>query len=289
MTSSAHLEEIWAEFMRTHSQAQRRLLIEAYVPLVKVTVDRLGIPTRSLLEVDDLIGYGMLGLINAIDRYDPTRGISFEAFASPRIRGAVIDQLRALNWFSRSALQRIKQVEQTMAELERRLGRPARDEEMATALGVSLRRYRRMLQEVGTVILSLDSPLHAPESDGDHYSLGDALEDHATPEPASAVERRELLQALSQAIEHLPRRERLLLALYYVEGLSMSEIGKILGISQSRVSQLHTQTLLHLRISLGLHEPQHKRGSYTSTRSTSTHEHARQIDSLAHQQVPTVP
>ncbi|GER83408.1 sigma 28 (flagella/sporulation) [Thermogemmatispora aurantia] len=289
MTSSAHLEEIWAEFMRTHSQAQRRLLIEAYVPLVKVTVDRLGIPTRSLLEVDDLIGYGMLGLINAIDRYDPTRGISFEAFASPRIRGAVIDQLRALNWFSRSALQRIKQVEQTMAELERRLGRPARDEEMAAALGVSLRRYRRMLQEVGTVILSLDSPLHAPESEGDLYSLGDALEDHATPEPASAVERRELLQALSQAIEHLPRRERLLLALYYVEGLSMSEIGKILGISQSRVSQLHAQTLLHLRISLGLHEPQHKRGSYTSTRSTSTHEHARQIDSLAHQQVPTVP
>ncbi|WP_052890097.1 FliA/WhiG family RNA polymerase sigma factor [Thermogemmatispora carboxidivorans] len=289
MTSSAHLEEIWAEFIRTHSQAQRRLLIEAYVPLVKVTVDRLGIPARSLLEADDLIGYGMLGLINAIDRYDPTRGISFEAFASARIRGAVIDQLRALNWFSRSAMQRIKQVEQTMAELERRLGRPARDEEMAAALGVSLRRYRRMLQEVGTVILSLDSPLHTPESDGDHYSLGEALEDQATPEPASTVERRELLQALSQAIEHLPRRERLLLALYYVEGLSMSEIGRTLGISQSRVSQLHAQTLLHLRISLGLHEQQHRRGRRTSTRSTSAHEHARQIDSLAHQQVPTVP
>lgn len=164
MTSSAHLEEIWAEFIRTHSQAQRRLLIEAYVPLVKVTVDRLGIPARSLLEADDLIGYGMLGLINAIDRYDPTRGISFEAFASARIRGAVIDQLRALNWFSRSAMQRIKQVEQTMAELERRLGRPARDEEMAAALGVSLRRYRRMLQEVGTVILSLDSPSIRPRA-----------------------------------------------------------------------------------------------------------------------------
>jgi RNA polymerase sigma factor for flagellar operon FliA len=257
MSSPAHLAAIWAEFMRTRGQALRRALIEAYAPLVKVTVDRLGIPPRSIIEAEDLISYGMVGLINAIDRYDPTRGISFEAFAVARIRGAVIDQLRAINWCSRSALARIKRVEKTVAELEKRLGRPPRDQEIAAALGISLKRYRRLLMEMGAVILSLDMPLsggYAGERDHEALSLGEALEDQNALEPAREAERQELIRLLRQAIERLPDRERLLLALYYVEGLSMSEIARVMGLSQSRVSQLHTQTLLRLRASIGAYE-----------------------------------
>jgi RNA polymerase sigma factor for flagellar operon FliA len=288
MSSPAHLEDVWAEFARTRHQTLRRLLIEAYAPLVRVTVDRLGIPPRSIIEAEDLISYGMVGLINAIDRFDPARGASFEAFAVSRIRGAVIDQLRALNWFSRSAMARIRQAEATMAELEKRLGRPPRDEEMAAALGISLRRYRRMLMEMGTVILSLDTPLHtASESEGEPLSLGESLEDQNAPEPAREVERQELLQMLSRAIEQLPERERLLLALYYVEGLSMSEIGKVMAISQSRVSQLHTQALLHLRVQIGAHEAHEAHPSAAQGRRRHRSHEARG-GSQARQHIPSV-
>src|SRR5712692_5461536 len=184
MSVSATVGSTWTEFVATRCSTLRDELIMAYTPLVRLVVGKLGIPPTSLLEADDLISYGTIGLINAIDRFDPTRGVRFEAFATVRIRGAVIDQLRALNWLPRSALTRIRQIESALSTLEQLLGRPAQEEEAAAAEGVSTDRYRQMRREVDITILSLDAPLGLlPQLDG-VASLGDLLEDHDLLGPA---------------------------------------------------------------------------------------------------------
>src|SRR5437763_13986513 len=152
MNSSVIINDIWTEFVATRRPQLRDELITEYAPLVRFLVSRLGIPPTPLLEAEDLISYGMIGVINAIDRFDPERGVRFEAFATSRIRGAVIDQLRALNWLPRSAVARVKQVETVLATLEQRLGRPAKEQEAAAELGVSIDRYRQMLLEMGMVV-----------------------------------------------------------------------------------------------------------------------------------------
>src|SRR5262249_16769584 len=135
------MQSIWEEFVQHNNPELRHMLITAYAPLVRFVVGRLGIPSTGLLETEDLVSYGMIGLINAIDRYDPSRGVRFEAFASVRIRGAVIDQLRTLNWLPRSVISRIRQIESTLATLEQKLGRPAREDEVAKEIGVTTERY----------------------------------------------------------------------------------------------------------------------------------------------------
>lgn len=247
MSVSASVDDVWAEFVATRRSDLRDELIVEYAPLVRFVVGRLGIPPTSILDAEDLISYGVIGLINAIDRFDPSRGIRFEAFATPRIRGAVIDQLRTLNWLPRSAVTRVRQVESALAELEQRLGRPAKEEEVATELQVSVERYRQMLQEASTMILSLDAPLSILPTDDSVATLADLLEDIGEPGPAEHFERHETIQTLSQAIEQLPSREQMLLSLYYEEELTMKEISKLLHVSESRVCQLHMQAILRLR------------------------------------------
>jgi RNA polymerase sigma factor FliA len=246
--------DIWTEFALTRRPELRERLITSYIPLVRFVVSRLGIPSTSLLEADDLVSYGIIGLINAIDRFDPSRGVRFEAFAAVRIRGAVIDQLRALNWLPRSAMSRIRQVESALATLEQRLGRPAREEEAAAAVGVSTSRYRQMLLDVSMTVMSLDAPLSLLMQDEYVASLRDVLEDHETLGPADEVEQRELLAALSTAIDHLPERERHLLSLYYHEELTMREISKMMGVSESRVCQLHMQAVSRLRSAMSTYQ-----------------------------------
>ncbi|HVB73542.1 MAG TPA: FliA/WhiG family RNA polymerase sigma factor [Ktedonobacteraceae bacterium] len=252
MSVSATIDDIWLEFVATRRPALRDELIVAYAPLVRFVVGRLGIPPTSILDQEDLISYGVIGLINAIDRFDPSRGIRFEAFATSRIRGAVIDQLRSLNWMPRSAVTRVRQVEGALAELEQRLGRTAKEEEVVAELQVSTGRYRQMLQEAGTMILSLDAPLSALPVDDSVTSLADLLEDMGTPGPAEQLEQNEMLQLLSQSIDHLPPRERMLLSLYYQEELTMKEISKLLYVSESRVCQLHMQAILRLRAAMNV-------------------------------------
>jgi RNA polymerase sigma factor FliA len=247
MSVSATINEVWLEFAATRRSELRNDLIVEYAPLVRFVVGRLGIPPTSILDAEDLISYGVIGLINAIDRFDPSRGIRFEAFATPRIRGAVIDQLRTLNWLPRSAVTRVRQVEGALAELEQRLGRHAKEEEVAAELQVSIERYRQMLQEASTMILSLDAPLSALPSDDNMVTLGDLLEDLGAPGPAEHLEQKETIQALGDAIEQLPSREQMLLSLYYEEELTMKEISKLLHVSESRVCQLHMQAILRLR------------------------------------------
>lgn len=254
MVVSAMIDEIWSEFIASRRRELRDELITQYSPLVRYVVGRLGIPQTSLLDADDLISYGIIGLINAIDRFDPARGVRFEAFATARIRGAVIDQLRVLNWLPRSAVARVRQIEAALAELEQRLGRPAKEQEAAADIGVSIQRYRQMLLEMGIVVLSLDAPLGSLMQDDEATSLSDLIEDSALPGPAQQVEHLEILEVLSSAVNRIPERERLLLSLYYREELTMKEISRLMNVSESRVCQLHMQAILRLRSALHLHQ-----------------------------------
>src|SRR5438034_5101897 len=193
----AEIDMIWTKFVKDKNPELRGELITVYAPLVRFVVGRLGIPPTSLLEAEDLVSYGMIGLINAIDRFDPSRGVRFEAFASARIRGAVIDQLRSLNWLPRSAVRRVRHIEAALAKLEQRLGRPAKEEEAATEMGISIDRYRHMLLEVSVTVLSLDAPLGLPAQDDGATSLADLLEDHDMLGPAEEVEQREVVVSLT--------------------------------------------------------------------------------------------
>ncbi len=244
------IDRLWEEFVVQKTPEQRNTLITLYTPLVRFVVGRLGIPPTGLLDPEDLVSYGTIGLINAIDRFDPFRGVRFEAFASVRIRGAVIDQLRSLNWLPRSAISRMRQVEGTLAVLEQRLGRPAKEEEVAKEIGVSTERYRQMLLEMNATVLSLDAPLGSLLQDDEVTSLSELIEDHNSPGPVEQTEQRELIDTLALALDNLPERERLLLALYYEEELTMKEISKILMVSESRVCQLHVQAIMRLRSTL---------------------------------------
>jgi RNA polymerase sigma factor for flagellar operon FliA len=207
-----------------------------------------------MLDADDLLSCGTIGLINAIDRFDPTRGSRFEAFASTRIRGAVIDHLRSLNWLPRTAMARIRQMEYAIANLEQRLGRPPREDEIAEEANISTSRYRQMLQEAGTIVLSLDAPLGPLAQEEGLTSLADLLEDERSLEPGEQVEAQELMARLHVALNELPERERMLLALYYREELTMKEISKIMNVSESRVCQLHIQAILRLRNTLDIQQ-----------------------------------
>lgn len=258
MGVSAAINDIWTQFVATRDPALRDELITEYTPLVRFVVGRLGIPPSCLLDSDDLLSCGIIGLINAIDRYDPSRGSRFESFATARIRGAVIDHLRSLNWLPRSAMARVRQMEYAIASLEQRLGRPPKEEEIAAEANVSPSRYRQMLQEAGTIVLSLDAPLGPLAQDEGITSLADLLEDERSPGPAEQVETQELITLLQVALHQLPERERLLLALYYHEELTMKEISKIMNVSESRVCQLHMQAVLRLRNALHIKQNTHK-------------------------------
>jgi RNA polymerase sigma factor for flagellar operon FliA len=207
-----------------------------------------------MLDAEDLLSCGTIGLINAVDRYDPARGSRFESFATARIRGAVIDHLRALNWLPRTAMARVRQIEYAIANLEQRLGRLPLEEEIAAEAHVTPARYRQMLQEAGTIVLSLDAPLGPLVQDEGITSLADLLEDEHVPGPDEQVEVQELMALLHIALDQLPERERLLLALYYREELTMKEISKIMNVSESRICQLHMQAILRLRNALQIQQ-----------------------------------
>jgi RNA polymerase sigma factor FliA len=244
------VEILWAKYVAQRTFELRNEIITLYSPLVRFVVGRLGIPPTGLLDAEDLVSYGMIGLISAIDRFDPTRGVRFEAFSSVRIRGAVIDQLRSLNWLPRSAISRVRQVESALAILEQRLGRPAKEHEVAEEIGVPTERYRQMLLEMNATVLSLDAPLGSLLQDDEVTSLSELLEDQSSPGPVEQTEHQELTDTLGMAIDHLPEREKLLLTLYYQEELTMKEISKVLSVSESRVCQLHIQAIMRLRSAL---------------------------------------
>ncbi|MFN8535294.1 MAG: FliA/WhiG family RNA polymerase sigma factor [Dehalococcoidia bacterium] len=255
MVVSQEIVSLWPHYVVRREPRVRETLILAYTPLVKYVVDRLAISLPAVLDSEDLVSYGVIGLIDAVERFDPGRGFKFETFAIPRIRGTIIDQLRALDWLPRSARQRAKEIERGIQELRGSLGRMPTDEEVAKYLNMDLDRYHAAVQEAATVTLSLDHVLSTDEDDSP-LSLADLVEDRQAVSLLGAAERGELVGALVRAIEELPERDRMVIALYYNEELTMKEISRVLEISESRVCQLHARAVLKLRASLaGYREP----------------------------------
>jgi RNA polymerase sigma factor for flagellar operon FliA len=219
--------------------------------LVKYVAGRMGSGLPAHVEEADLISYGLSGLISAIERFDLSREIKFETYAITRIRGAIIDELRTLDWVPRSVRARAREFERVNMKLEARLQRAPSDEEMATELGISSEEFQDALMQISnSTIVALDELWNVSDSSGDQVSLLDTLADRGAPDPQVLVDESELRDRIADAIAALPEREKLVVALYYYENLTLREIGEVLGVTESRVSQLHTKAVLRLRSKL---------------------------------------
>ncbi len=205
-----------------------------------------GLPPH--VEEADLISYGLVGLISAIERFDLSRDIKFETYAIMRIKGAIIDELRSLDWVPRSVRARAREVERANAKLEHRLQRAPTDAEIAEEMGITVDELNESLLAIShSSIVALDELWTVSDSSGDQVSLMDTIEDHGAPDPAEALDLGDLKDRIAEAIAQLPEREKLVIALYYYESLTLREIGEVLGVTESRVSQMHTKAVLRLR------------------------------------------
>lgn len=240
-----NLAQLWRRYTENDDRQAREQLILHYARLVKFVVGRLAIWLPPSLQEDDLVGYGIVGLIEAVDRFDLSHEVKFETYAVSRIRGQIIDSLRTLDLMPRSVHRQSKEIENAMAHLCQMLGRIPREKEVASYLGISLERYRHWLVDSNASIISLDQPIIF--DDGEQSTLHDALENKKMPLPTQNLDDEEIKEELAGAIRDLPEREQLLISLYYNDELTMKEIGQVLGVSESRVSQIHAQTMLSLR------------------------------------------
>ncbi|MCW3063518.1 MAG: polymerase, sigma 28 subunit, FliA/WhiG [Solirubrobacterales bacterium] len=219
---------------------------------MKYVAGRMASGLPAHVEEGDLISYGLLGLISAIGRFDLAREIKFETYAIPRIRGAIIDELRSLDWVPRSVRARAREIERASAKLEHRLQRAPTDEEMSAELEISVDDFQESLMQISnSTIAALDELWSVSDASGDQVSLLDTLHDPDAPDPERIVDATELKDRVADAIARLPEREKLVIALYYYENLTLREIGEVLGVTESRISQLHTKAVLRLRGHLG--------------------------------------
>jgi RNA polymerase sigma factor FliA len=243
-------QNLWLQYRRTGDQGLRDRLILTYAPLVKYVAGRLGSGLPAHVDDDDLVSYGLLGLIGAIERFDPGREIKFETYAMARIRGSIIDELRSMDWVPRSVRARARDIERAIGELEARLGRAPTDEEISGKLGLSQDELNESLSEISRTSISALDELWTVSSGGDQIALIDTIEDVQGPNPQSTLAETELKEAMGEAIARLPEREKLVITLYYYEELTLREIGEVLGVTESRVSQLHTKAILRLKARL---------------------------------------
>ena len=242
------LKELWRRYKDGGDQSARERLVVAYSPLVKFVAGRTGARLPSHVDQADLISYGMLGLIEAMERFDPQRQIRFETFAMQRVRGAIIDELRSLDWVPRSVRSHAREIEEANSKLEHELSRPPTDAELSERLGMSEDDLQEALLQISnSSILALEELWMTPDASGDKVSLLDTIEDENATNPQAALDTSEVKDRLSEAIQELPERETLVVALYYFENLTLREIGDVLGVTESRVSQLHSKAVLRLR------------------------------------------
>ncbi|HEY8322835.1 MAG TPA: FliA/WhiG family RNA polymerase sigma factor [Candidatus Baltobacteraceae bacterium] len=226
-------------------ELSREEIVHKYLHLVKYVAGRISVNLPPNVEINDLVNDGILGLIDAIEKYDDARGVKFETYAITRINGAILDALRSLDWVPRAVRQRARELERTHQALEVELGRAPRPDEIAERMGLTPKELDQLLQRVrGTSVLSLEEFL--PNEKGYEIPLVDTLKDDEH-DVTSEVEQREVRNALVDAVEGLPPQERTVIALYYFEGQTLKEIKSALGVSESRVSQIHAQAVIHLR------------------------------------------
>lgn len=243
---------IWAEYKESRSHEIREKLILHYSPLVKYVAGRVSSGLPPSVEFGDLVSYGVFGLLDAIDKYDPERGIKFETYAIARIKGAIIDELRADDWVPRSVRFKARQIERAYVALEGELRRMPTDEEVAEKLGISLDEYLNLLGKLSPIsLVALDELWTVSGDRPDKISLADTVEDVKVKDPSKTYEIEEMKDMIADAINHLPERERIVVSLYYFEGLTMREIGEVLSVTESRVCQMHTKAILRLRARLG--------------------------------------
>jgi RNA polymerase sigma factor for flagellar operon FliA len=240
--------DLWHKFKAEGDQDARNRLILAYAPLVKYVAGRMSSGLPAHIEEADLISYGLLGLIGALERFDPSREIKFETYAIARIKGSIIDELRSLDWVPRSVRSKAREIEKVIALLETRLHRAPTDEEIASELGMPDDEFQTTLTQISnTSIIALGELWAISGSDGDTASLIDTIEDPKARDPSRMLDVTEMKSRLAAAIDALPKREKIVIALYYYENLTLREIGEVLGVTESRVSQLHTKAILRLK------------------------------------------
>ena len=242
------LKDLWRRYKSSGDERARERLVVAYSPLVKYVSGRMASGLPAHVDEADLISYGLVGLISAISRFEPEREIKFETYAITRIKGAIIDELRSLDWVPRSVRARARAIEKANAKLEHKLQRAPTDEEMANELDMSVQEFQdALLQISNSTIAALDELWTVSDASGDQVSLLDTLQDPDAPDPAAVMDQTDLKDRVADAIARLPEREKLVIALYYYENLTLREIGEVLGVTESRISQLHTKAVLRLR------------------------------------------
>ncbi len=239
---------LWREYKASGEERLRERLILHYSPLVKYVAGRVGVGLPPNIEQADLVSYGIFGLIDAIEKFDIERAIKFETYAISRIKGAIIDELRSIDWIPRSVRYKAREVEKAYAVLEAKLHRSPTEAEVAAELGIKLEDLHQIFSQVSFVnVVALDELLTAGGEKGDKLSLVDTLEDTRAEDPVAAFETEETKYLLARAINTLPEREKIVVTLYYYEGLTLAEIGQVLGVTESRICQMHTKAVLQLR------------------------------------------
>ncbi len=245
------LKELWRKYKETGDERAREQLVLAFSPLVKYVAGRMSTGLPAHVEESDLISYGLLGLISAIERFDPGREIKFETFAMTRIKGSIIDELRSLDWVPRSVRAKAREIERANSKLEHQLHRAPTDQEVADEIGMTMEDFQEALTRISnSSVIALDELWTLSDASGDQVSLLDTIEDPDAVDPAQAMDVTETKDRLAESIARLPEREKLVVALYYYENLTLREIGEVLGVTESRVSQLHTKAVLRLKSAL---------------------------------------
>lgn len=247
--SKANVLKAYSKDIKKMTPDHKNKLIEEYAPLIKFIAQKIAVRLPSNIEIDDLISSGVIGLMDAIDKYDPTRDNKFKTYAEFRIRGAILDELRAQDWVPRSIRDKSKLLDRTTAQLESEMGRIPTDEEISQALNMNMTEFYDLINQVRPVSLL---PIHDTQNfnDVDKKSLMDILEGSKLNNPHTQFNLKVVKDIITQAIEELPERQRLVLSLYYYEDLNLKEIGKVLRVTESRVSQLHAQAVSRLRAKL---------------------------------------
>ncbi|HBD94583.1 MAG TPA: RNA polymerase sigma factor WhiG [Spirochaetia bacterium] len=243
-------EELWIQYKKNKDGKIRDYLIRKYAPLVKYVAGKVAIGKPGNIEYDDLVGFGVFGLMDAIEKFDPNKNVKFKTYAVTRIRGSIYDELRSIDWVPRSIRQKAKEVEHAIQKIESLTGRIATDEEIAAELNIEIREFYSVMTKIsGTSLISLSDTWYSG-NDSDKISILDTIESPNSLNPDISVEREAVKELVVNGINELPEKEKKVLVLYYYEDLTLKEIGEVLDVTESRVSQLHTKAIIRLRAKL---------------------------------------